>query len=223
LIYSISKDPDPRTRGQPRNHRSSSQFLCPRNAGTTSASVRPIPLLHLKRKVGTTREFSSNLAGVYLNILHEIATPGTTFEGKNALCTGVGKGSIGVEVVKGFLSGGARIVIITSSYNHKTVEYYQSIFQSFGGRGSALTVVPFIRASRQDVEALINYICNKLNMDLDYIMPFAGISENGREIHGLDDRSELAHELEDHGVRTFSAKEMAFNVLGLMHPFFTLQ
>jgi len=33
----------------------------------------------------------------------------------------------------------------------------------------------------------------------------------------------IAHELEDHGVRTFSAKEMAFNVLGLMHPFFTLQ
>jgi len=28
-------------------------------------------------------------------------------------------------------------------------------------------------------------------MDLDYIMPFAGIPENGREIDGLDDHSEL--------------------------------
>lgn len=28
----------------------------------------------------------------------------------------------------------------------------------------------------------------------------------------------VAHELETHGVRTFSAKEMAFNILGLMHP-----
>ena len=28
----------------------------------------------------------------------------------------------------------------------------------------------------------------------------------------------VAHELESHGVRTFSAKEMAFNILGLMHP-----
>lgn len=28
----------------------------------------------------------------------------------------------------------------------------------------------------------------------------------------------IAHELESHGVRTFSAKEMAFNILGLMHP-----
>ena len=27
----------------------------------------------------------------------------------------------------------------------------------------------------------------------------------------------IAHELESYGVRTFSAKEMAFNILGLMH------
>jgi fatty acid synthase subunit alpha, fungi type len=39
-----------------------------------------------------------------------------------------------------------------------TVEYYQSIFQSFGSRGSALTVVPFNQASKQDVEALVDYI-----------------------------------------------------------------
>ena len=57
----------------------------------------------------------------------------------------------------------------------KTVEYYQAIFQSFGSRGSALTVVPFNQASKQDVEALIDYIYNNLNVDLDYIMPFAGI------------------------------------------------
>ena len=147
-----------------------------------------------------------------------------------------------------------------------------------------------------------DYIYANLGMDLDYILPFAGIPENGREIDGLDDKSELAHrmmlvnllrilgaimnkkasrhlsldqlksyfhclptmafsettvctpsprytlrlssndgllkvgantsvwlvqslgptnivahELESHGVRTFSAKEMAFNILGLMH------
>ena len=71
---------------------------------------------------------------------------------------GVGKGSIGVEVVKGLLSGGAHVVITTSSYSHKTVEYYQLIFQSFGSRCSALTVVPFNQASKQDVEALVDYI-----------------------------------------------------------------
>lgn len=30
-------------------------------------------------------------------------------------------------------------------------------------------------------------------MDLDYILPFAALPENGREIDGIDDRSELAH------------------------------
>ena len=36
---------------------------------------------------------------------------------------------------------------------------------------------------------------------------------------GLMDASNMvAHELESYGVRTFSAKEMAFNILGLMHP-----
>ncbi|KAF9467993.1 fatty acid synthase [Collybia nuda] len=312
VVRSLHKGPDSRARVATRSRRSSSQFLRPQLSAVTSVTADKVPLLHLKRKVGTHWEYSSNLTGVYLDILHEIATSGTTFKDKNALLTGVGKGSIGVEIVKGLLSGGAHVVITTSSYNRKTVEYYQSIFQTFGSRGSALTVVPFNQASKQDVEALVDYIYANLGMDLDYIIPFAGIPENGREIDGLDDRSELAHrmmlvnllrilgavktkkasrhfvtrptqvilplspnhglfgndglyseskisletlfqrwsseswgeylclagavigwtrgtglmgptnivahELESYGVRTFSAKEMAFNILGLMHP-----
>jgi len=106
MRMSLHKGPDPRTCGQPCNHCSSSQFLCSWNAGTTFVLVRPISLLYLKHKVGTTWEFSSNLASVYLNI----TTPEITFKGKNALCTSVGKGSIGVEVIKRFLSGGAHII-----------------------------------------------------------------------------------------------------------------
>ena len=34
----------------------------------------------------------------------------------------------------------------------------------------------------------------------------------------MDTINTVAHELESYGVRTFSAKEMAFNILGLMHP-----
>ena len=34
----------------------------------------------------------------------------------------------------------------------------------------------------------------------------------------MDASNVVAHELESYGVRTFSAKEMAFNTLGLMHP-----
>jgi fatty acid synthase subunit alpha len=189
-------NPDSNPRSTPRSHRSSSQFLRPQVTGVTavtSLSSDKIPLLHLKRKVGNTWEYSSNLTGVYLDILHEISTSGTTFKDKNALLTGVGKGSIGVEVVKGLLSGGAHVVITTSSYSRKTVEYYQSIFQSFGSRGLALIVVLFNHASKQDVEALVDYIC--ANLGMDYILPFVGIPENGREIDGLDNKSELAHHM----------------------------
>jgi fatty acid synthase subunit alpha, fungi type len=67
-------------------------------------SLSKIPLLDLKSKVSNTWEYSSNITGIYFNILHEIATLGMTFEDKNALLTGVGKGSIGVNlVIKGLL------------------------------------------------------------------------------------------------------------------------
>lgn len=103
--------------------------------------------------------------------------------------------SIGVEIVKGLLSGGAHVVITTSRYSRATVEYYQGIFQRFGSKGSALTVVPFNQGSKQDVEAVVDYIYSTLGLDLDYIIPFAGVPENGREIDGLDDKSELAHRI----------------------------
>ena len=51
--------------------------------------------------MGTQREYSSNLTGVYFDVLHEIATSGMTFKDKNALITGVGKGSISVRILPG--------------------------------------------------------------------------------------------------------------------------
>ena len=196
VVRSLRKAPDSRSRpGVPRSRRSSSQFLRPQISSITSVSADKIPLLHLKRRMGTQWEYSSNLTGVYFDVLHEIATSGTTFKDKNALITGVGKGSIGVEILKGLLSGGAHVVITTSRYSRATVEYYQGIFQRFGSRGSALTVVPFNQGSKQDVEALVDYIYTTLGLDLDYVIPFAAVPENGREIDGLDDKSELAHRI----------------------------
>jgi 3-oxoacyl-ACP reductase-like protein len=107
MVRSLRKAPDSRPRpGVPRSRRSSSQFLRPQISSITSVSADKIPLLHLKRHMGTQWEYSSNLTGVYFDVLHEIATSGTTFKDKNALITGVGKGSIGVEILKGLLSGG---------------------------------------------------------------------------------------------------------------------
>jgi hypothetical protein len=42
------------------------------------------------------------------------------------------------------------------------------------------------------LNALVDYIYSTLNLDLDYILPFAAFPENRREIDGLDDKSELA-------------------------------
>jgi fatty acid synthase subunit alpha len=74
------------------------------------------------------------------------------------------------------------------------MEYYQSNFQTFSSHSSALTVVPFNQALKQDVKALIDYIYVNFGMDLDYFLLFAGILENGHEVDGLDDKSELAHQ-----------------------------
>lgn len=194
VLRSLRKTPEPRTRVS-RSRRSSAQFLRPQVSNVAPLPDDKIPLLYLKRKVGPNWEYSNNLTSVYLDILHEIATSGTTFKDKNALLTGVGKGSIGVEILKGLLAGGAHVVVTTSRYNRSTVEYYQSIYHAVGSRGSALTVVPFNQGSKQDVEALVDYIYATLGMDLDYILPFAAVPENGREIDGLDDKSELAHRI----------------------------
>ena len=83
VVRSLRKDLEPpRARVTSRNRRFSSRFLHPRISGVTPVSADKVPLLHLKRKVGISWEYSSNLTGVYLDILHEIATSGTTFKDK---------------------------------------------------------------------------------------------------------------------------------------------
>jgi hypothetical protein len=142
VVRSLRKDLEPtRTHATPRNRWSSSQFLHPQISGITPISADKVPLLHLKRKVGASWEYSSNLTGIYLDILHEIATSDTIFKDKNALLTG-------------------------SRYNRSTVKYHQSIYQTVGSCGSALTVVPFNQGSKQDVEALVDYIYATLGMDV---------------------------------------------------------
>ncbi|KAI0570055.1 fatty acid synthase, partial [Pyrenophora tritici-repentis] len=94
--------------------------------------------------------------------------------------------------------GGAKVVVTTSRFSRKVTEYYQSMYSRYGARGSQLIVVPFNQGSNQDVEALIDYIFDVkkgLGWDLDLIVPFAAIPENGREIDSIDSKSELAHRI----------------------------
>ncbi|KAJ2143604.1 fatty acid synthase alpha subunit Lsd1, partial [Coemansia sp. RSA 678] len=161
-----------------------------------------IPFLHLKRKLPTGEwQFNSKLTGMYLDVLTEMCNNGQTFTNKNVLMTGCGKDSIGAEVLKGLLSGGAKVVVTTSRYNRAAMLYYQGMYQQFGARGSTLIVVPFNQASLQDVKKLVEFIYDdsprseNLGWDLDFVIPFAAIPEQGREITDIDSRSELAHRI----------------------------
>lgn len=160
--------------------------------------VETIPFLHLKRKTLHGWDYSKKLTAVYLNCLEEAAKDGVTFQDKYVLMTGAGAGSIGAEVLQGLISGGAKVVVTTSRFSRQVTEYYQSMYSRFGSRGSQIVVVPFNQGSKQDVEALVDYIYdakNGLGWDLDFIVPFAAIPENGRQIDSIDSKSELAHRI----------------------------
>lgn len=58
-----------------------------------------------------------------------------------------------------------------------------------------LTVVPFNQGSKQDLEALVDYVYSTLGLDFDYSLPFTAAPENNNEIDGLEDKSELAHHI----------------------------
>ena len=169
------------------------------NGHVKQGKVETIPFLHLKRKDEHGWEYSKKLTGLYLDGLEQAAKSGVTFQGKNALMTGAGAGSIGAEVLQGLISGGAKVVVTTSRFSREVTEYYQSMYARYGSSGSQLVVVPFNQGSKQDVEALIEYIYDTkkgcLGWDLDYVVPFAAIPENGREIDSIDSKSELAHRI----------------------------
>ncbi|KAJ2470584.1 fatty acid synthase alpha subunit Lsd1, partial [Coemansia sp. RSA 2320] len=171
-------------------------------AAAVSAPKETIPFLHLKRKLPTGDwEFNSKLTGMYLDVLTEMCKNGQTFENKNVLMTGCGKDSIGAEVLKGLLSGGAKVVVTTSRYNREAMQYYQNMYQECGARGSTLIVVPFNQGSLQDVKKLVEFVYDdsprseNLGWDLDFVIPFAAIPVQGREITDIDSRSELAHRI----------------------------
>ncbi|KAH6671833.1 fatty acid synthase-like protein [Halenospora varia] len=172
--------------------------IMPKDTNGKKPVTRPTPPPRLARKDEHGWEYSKKLTGLYLDGLESAAKNGVTFQGKNALMTGAGAGSIGAEVLQGLISGGAKVVVTTSRFSREVTEYYQSMYARYGSRGSQLIVVPFNQGSKQDVEALIEYIYDPkkgLGWDLDYVVPFAAIPENGREIDSIDSKSELAHRI----------------------------
>ncbi|TWU71773.1 hypothetical protein ED733_002880 [Metarhizium rileyi] len=137
--------------------------------------------------------FSQDLSITYVADRARTRREGFTFAGRNVLITGAGKNSIGLHVLGGLLSGGARITVTTSSYSVETTKMYQSLYHSYGSKGSVLRVVPFNQGSSRDVQDLVQWIQDDESWDLDFIIPFAALAENGRDVKSLDSRSEIAH------------------------------
>ncbi|KAK8093877.1 fatty acid synthase alpha subunit FasA [Apiospora hydei] len=159
----------------------------------------------------TTWQYDCDLTKAYLDALFVGNTSGLTYVGKTALVTGAGIGSIGIEVVRGLLSGGTRVIVTTSRSPASAGSVMSQLYKEVGAQGSELILLPFNAASKKDVEELIAHIYGDkggksggLGADLDFVIPFAAIPELGREIEGLDARSEVAH------------RAMLTNVLRLM-------
>lgn len=166
---------------------------------------QPLPYLHLQRPDtsaghSVARVFCPKSTQVYLASLLNIADCGISFVGKTALVTGCGKGSIGLEVMRRLLEGGATVIATTSSFGSRSNALFREVYERHGGRDSRLIVLPFNQASQQDVNQLIDFVYKEkehggLELDLDLLIPFAAISENGRDIGNIDSRSELSHRL----------------------------
>ncbi|CAR31007.1 ZYRO0E07766p [Zygosaccharomyces rouxii] len=170
---------------------------------SVSASIprETIPFLHLRKK-GSNGEwqYDRQLSSLFLDGLEKAAINGVTFKDSYVLITGAGKGSIGAEVLQGLLQGGAKVIVTTSRFSKPVTDFYQAVYAKYGAKNSTLVVVPFNQGSKQDVQQLVEYIYDDeknggLGWDLDAIIPFAAIPENGIELENIDSKSEFAHRI----------------------------
>ncbi|KAJ2343700.1 fatty acid synthase alpha subunit Lsd1, partial [Coemansia sp. RSA 2671] len=160
------------------------------------------PFIHLKKQsVGGVWSYCAELSATYYEGLGEICGSGLLFAGKTALVTGCGQGSIGADIVIGLLSGGAKVVATTSSYSRKTMLFFEDMYRTHGARGSELIVVPFNQGSTGDVKQLVDYIyrdsgaAKGLGWDLDYVIPFAAVTDSGGFATNLTSHSEYAQRI----------------------------
>ncbi|KAJ2838201.1 fatty acid synthase alpha subunit Lsd1, partial [Coemansia sp. 'formosensis'] len=156
------------------------------------------PFIHLKKQsAGGAWSYCTELSTTYYNGLSEICGGGLSFAGKTALVTGSGRGSIGADIVSSLLSGGAKVIVTTSSYNRKTTLFFEDMYRTHGARGSELIVVPFNQGSTGDIKQLVDYIyrdsgaAKGLGWDLDYVIPFAAVSDIGSLATNLGSHSEF--------------------------------
>ncbi|KAJ2228362.1 fatty acid synthase alpha subunit Lsd1 [Coemansia sp. RSA 485] len=164
---------------------------------------KPLPILHIcKRKVDGRSgnkhwKYHSELSQTYYDSMYSAATTGLSYAGKAALVTGCGKNSIGSELVRGLLSGGARVIATYYSHNLTAVKFFEQLYREHGSRGSELVIVPFNQGSTSDIKELVDYIYRSvgskgLGWDIDYVFPFAAVTDIGSFATNLGSHSEFA-------------------------------
>ncbi|KNG91432.1 3-oxoacyl-synthase [Aspergillus nomiae NRRL 13137] len=161
-----------------------------------AAPHRNVPYAHLRSRAGVDWTYDAQLTDTFLNILSTGVSSGLSFAGRRVLVTGAGVGSIGADIVAGLLAGGARVIVTTSRQPSDVAASFRQLYAKVGAPGSELIVLPFNQASKRDCEDLITHIYDEQSgygWDLDFIIPFAAISEIGRQIDKIDSKSELAH------------------------------
>ncbi|CAP73343.1 uncharacterized protein PODANS_2_7310 [Podospora anserina S mat+] len=136
----------------------------------------------------------SDWTKLFIQGICDALTTGVSFSEKSMLVTGAGQGSIGSEVIRILLAGGARVIVTTSREPSTVAGYFQSIYRDHGAKGSELHLLQFNQASSQDCERLIDHLYSQ-SWDLDAILPFAAAPEGGAEMDALSPTNELAHRL----------------------------
>ncbi|KAJ2407339.1 fatty acid synthase alpha subunit Lsd1 [Coemansia sp. RSA 2526] len=151
------------------------------------------PHIHLRGQSKNGQwSYDKQFSSTYYDGLSDISQQGTSFVGRTALVTGCGRGSIGAEIVRSLLMGGAKVLATTSSYSRQTTLFFEDIYRKHGSRGSELIVVPFNQGSVQDIDSLVTFVFGQLGWDLDYVFPFAAVSDIGSTVDNLGSHSELA-------------------------------
>ncbi|TGL69392.1 DUF1729 domain-containing protein [Leptospira kmetyi] len=144
---------------------------------------------HLETSSDFGSSFSKNekITLEYSKILNELCESGISFSGKKVLVTGAGPGSIAWEVVKAFLSGGAEVLLTTTSYSSTRIRILRELYQKYGSQDSSLEIVPFSQGSLADIRSLTDWLGER-KWNPDFLIPFAAVGEEN-SVSSLDDSS----------------------------------
>ena len=155
------------------------------------------PYVSLKTQRKGRWEINVDMTAKLFDIMGKALSDGLSFGGKTILVTGAGQGSIGIELVRKLLMGGATVIVTTSRSIFEAQKLFRDVYAEDGARGSALLVLPFNQASAADCRQLVDYIYDTsgLGRTVDIMIPFAAMPEPGIEIDGIESRSELAHRM----------------------------